>query len=149
MKTVNEFVYDLFMHEKALQLCFDILDLEGTGNGNISISVSVRSTDMQKQIAQLGVYYYIEQFNAEAQTHKYWSEREEYIKESQTAAAFSVSYDGNWTTNPDHVTRLGAGKPTILLRKEKDISPSQAKTKAKKLILHTWKAERKAAHGIH
>ena len=164
MVTANKFIYDLFMHKKALQLCFDILDLENvnavgfwvneeTGKGTVNISVSIRATSIQKQIAQLGVYYYVEQFNTEAQTYKYWSDKEEDIAESQAAARLSVSYDGNWVTDPNKITRLDNRQPTFLLYKERDISPREAKIQARRTCRKKWHESKQeggiTAYGIH
>ena len=88
MVTANKFIYDLFMHKKALELCFSILDLEyvnavhfcieeETGKGNVNVSISVRANDFQIQITQLSIYDWIEKFNLEAKLHRAWETTEE------------------------------------------------------------------------
>lgn len=164
MVTANKFIYDLFMHKKALELCFSILDLEyvnavhfcieeETGKGNVNVSISVCANDFQIQITQLSIYDWVEKFNLEAKLHRAWETTEEAREEGEITAKLSVSYDGNYTTNPDNVSKLGKGISTFLLLKERDISPKQVKARARKIAKNKWHDYKcqggVAAGGVH
>ena len=97
MITTDKFIYDLFMHKKALELCFSILDLEyvnavhfcieeETGKGNVNVSISVRANDFQVRMTQLGIHDWVEKFNLETKLHRAWETTEEAREEGEIAA---------------------------------------------------------------